>query len=266
MPPGSFFRMLHDSFKHKKYLGQHFLQDSGVAHQFVESLSFSNSYQTILEIGPGRGALTKLIIQKDTQHELYLVEVDRALVAYLKHTYPSIQNRILVADFLKLQLDKLFCGPIAIIGNFPYNRSSQILFKLLAHRNQVQEVVCMVQKEVAERIAAKPGTKAYGVPSVLLQAFYTIEYLFTVTPAQCKPSPKVHSAVVRLQRNSTEQLFCDEATFFKLVKTGFQQRRKKLRNALKPLGISEDLMDLMLEKRAEQLTVTDFVALTRVIA
>ena len=124
----------------------------------------------------------------------------------------------------------------------------------------------MVQKEVAERIAAKPGTKAYGVPSVLLQAFYTIEYLFTVTPAQCKPSPKVHSAVVRLQRNSTEQLFCDEATFFKLVKTGFQQRRKKLRNALKPLGISEDLMDLMLEKRAEQLTVTDFVALTRVIA
>ena len=253
-------------FKPKKYLGQHFLQDSGIAHKFVESLSFSNSYQTIIEVGPGIGVLTKLLVQKDTHHQLYLVEVDPALVAYLKHTYPSIQNRILVADFLKLQLDKLFRGPIAVIGNFPYNLSSQIFFKLLAHRNQVQEVVCMVQKEVAERLVAKPGSKDYGVPSVLLQAFYTLEYLFTVTPAMCEPPPKVHSAVVRLQRNGMEQLFCDETIFFKVVKAGFQQRRKKLRNALKPLGLSEGLMDLtMLEKRAEQLTVADFVALTRVI-
>ncbi|MEM7382810.1 MAG: 16S rRNA (adenine(1518)-N(6)/adenine(1519)-N(6))-dimethyltransferase RsmA [Bacteroidota bacterium] len=255
-----------ESFKHKKYLGQHFLQDAGVAHKFVESLSFSASYQTIVEIGPGTGALTELLIQKDTPHELYLVEIDRTLAAYLKHTYPSIQSRILVSDFLTLQLDKLFCGPIAIIGNFPYNHSSQILFKLLAHRSQVQEVVCMVQKEVAERMAAKPGSRAYGAPSVLLQAFYTIEYLFTVTPAQCKPPPKVYSAVVRLQRNRMEQLFCDEATFFKVVKTGFQQRRKKLRNALRPLGLSEDLASLaILEQRAEQLTVADFIALTQVI-
>lgn len=265
-PPGSFLDMSHFLLKHKKYLGQHFLQDAGVVRQFVESLSFGSSYQTIVEIGPGTGALTELLIEKSVHHELYLVEADRTLAAYLEHTYPSLQNRIFATDFLSLELDKLFGGPIAIIGNLPYNRASQILFKLLAHRSQVQEVVCMVQKEFAERMAAKPGSKVYGVPSVLLQAFYTIEYLFTVAPTQCKPPPKVHSAVVRLQRNEVDQLFCDEKAFFKVVKTGFGQRRKKLRSALRPLGISEDLMDLaMLEQRAEQLTVADFVALTQEI-
>ena len=258
--------MPHFLLKHKKYLGQHFLQDAEVARQFVESLSFGSSYQTIVEIGPGTGALTELLIEKSAHHELYLVEADRTLAAYLAHRYPSLQNRIFATVFFSLQLDQLFCGPIAIIGNLPYNRASQMLFKLLAHRNQVQEIVCMVQKEFAERMAAKPGSKVYGVPSVLLQAFYTIEYLFTVAPAQCKPPPKVHSAIVRLQRNSVEQLFCDEKSFFTVVKTGFGQRRKKLRSALRPLGISEELMKLaMLEQRAEQLTVADFVALTQVI-
>lgn len=251
--------------KAKKYLGQHFLQDPSVAQKFVEALSFSNNYQTIIELGPGIGALTRLLVQRDT-HQLYLVEIDPELVAYLKHTYPSVQNSILEADFLSLRLDELWHGPIAIIGNFPYNISSQLFFKLLCHRDQVQEIVSMVQKEVAERLTAKPDSKDYGIPSVLLQAFYDVEYLFTVSPAMSTPPPKVHSAVVRLQRNSTEQLPCDEAVFFKIVKAGFQQRRKMLKNALRHLRLSESILNsAMLSKRAEQLTVADFVALTQLI-
>ncbi|MEM7055930.1 MAG: 16S rRNA (adenine(1518)-N(6)/adenine(1519)-N(6))-dimethyltransferase RsmA [Bacteroidota bacterium] len=251
--------------KAKKYLGQHFLQDPSVAQKFVEALSFSNNYQTIIELGPGIGVLTRLLVQRDT-HQLYLVEIDPELVAYLKHTYPSIQNSILEADFLSLRLDELWHGPVAIIGNFPYNISSQLFFKLLGHRDQVQEIVSMVQKEVAERLTAKPDSKDYGIPSVLLQAFYDIEYLFTVSPAMSTPPPKVYSAVVRLQRNSTKQLPCDEAIFFKVVKAGFQQRRKKLKNALRHLRLSESILNsAMLGKRAEQLTVADFVALTQLI-
>ncbi len=251
-------------FTAKKYLGQHFLRDKNIAHKIVSALS--KGPQTIVEVGPGTGILTELLVQQQAL-ELYLVEVDLDLATYLKQTYPSLQDRIIVADFLKLGLDQLHHGPMAIIGNFPYNISSQIFFKVLEHRQQVHEVVGMVQKEVAERLIAKPGSKVYGILSVLLQAFYNLEYLFTVKPQVFAPPPKVLSAVIRLRRNSTLQLDCDENLFSRVVKAGFQQRRKILRNALKSLLLpTTKLPPTLLTKRAEQLTVADFVALTKYIA
>lgn len=252
--------------KPKKYLGQHFLQDTTTMQRIVESLSFSNQYHTILEVGPGIGALTQFLVPKKT-HAFYAIEVDATLVAYLKKHYPVLQAHIVEANFLQLQLDQLWPGPIAVIGNFPYNIASQIFFKLLAARDQVQEIVCMVQKEVAERIVANPGNKTYGIPSVCLQAFYEVQYLFTVGPTLFHPPPKVESAVIRLQRNNTQKLPCQEADFFKLVKLGFQQRRKKLRNTLKTLGLPAHIQQLaILDKRAEQLAVADFIALAQQIA
>jgi 16S rRNA (adenine1518-N6/adenine1519-N6)-dimethyltransferase len=249
----------------KKYLGQHFLRDKNIAHKIVSALS--KGPQTIVEVGPGTGILTELLVQQQDLELLYLVEVDLDLATYLKQTYPSLQDRIIVADFLKLALAQLLRGPMAIIGNFPYNISSQIFFKVLEHRQQVHEVVGMIQKEVAERLIAKPGSKVYGILSVLLQAFYNLEYLFTVKPQVFAPPPKVLSAVVRLRRNSTLQLDCDENLFFRVVKAGFQQRRKILRNALKPLLLPTTKQPpTLLTKRAEQLTVADFVALTKYIA
>jgi 16S rRNA (adenine1518-N6/adenine1519-N6)-dimethyltransferase len=251
-------------FTAKKYLGQHFLQDKNIAHKIVGALS-KGSY-TIVEVGPGTGVLTEILVQqKDLT--LYLVEVDLHLVSYLKKTYPSLQDHIIAADFLKLTFSQFWRGPVAIIGNFPYNISSQIFFKVLEHRQQVHEVVGMIQKEVAERLTAKPGSKAYGVLSVLLQAFYNLEYLFTVGPQVFDPPPKVMSAVIRLRRNSTLQLDSDEKLFFKVVKAGFQQRRKILNNALKSLlPTTKQEPPPLLTKRAEQLTVADFVALTKYIA
>jgi 16S rRNA (adenine1518-N6/adenine1519-N6)-dimethyltransferase len=247
----------------KKFLGQHFLRDENIAHKIVSALS--KEPRTIVEVGPGTGILTELLVkQKDL--DLYLVEVDLGLVSYLKQTYPLLRDRIIAADFLKLPLTQLHPGPVSIIGNFPYNISSQIFFKVLEHRQQVHEVIGMIQKEVAERLTAKSGSRVYGILSVLLQAFYDLEYLFTVGPQVFSPPPKVQSAVIRLRRNSTLQLDVDEKLFFRVVKAGFQQRRKILRNALKSLLPATKHPPLLLGKRAEQLTVADFVALTKYIA
>ena len=248
----------------KKHLGQHFLEDKAVAHRFVDSLHCHDTSRTLIEIGPGRGILTQLLVEKAHPSQLYLAEVDPTLANYLKHTYPVLASRILTVNFLDLALSERFPGPIGVIGNLPYSYATAILFKLLANRQQVQEIVCMVQREVAARICAQPGHKDYGVPSVLLQAFYDIEYLFTVEPTMCNPVPKVHSAVIRLQRNLTKRLDCDEVMFFKLVKMSFGQRRKKLRNALKATSYVLDGVDpTLLDLRAEALGVADFVKLTQ---
>lgn len=247
----------------KKHLGQHFLTDQRVAERIASSLTGWQEYTDLLEIGPGTGVLTRHVLE-DTRFKLQVVELDRESVEYLHRYYPELP--VHSADFLKMDLKSLFSAPFGIIGNFPYNISSQIFFKVLEYRQQVPEVVGMIQKEVAQRIASPPGSKVYGILSVLLQAFYTVEYLFTVPPGVFNPPPKVHSAVIRLKRNATNQLDCDEALFFKVVKQGFQNRRKTLRNALKPLNLSETVNQLpILNKRAEQLSVQDFVSLTRQI-
>ncbi|MEM9417404.1 MAG: 16S rRNA (adenine(1518)-N(6)/adenine(1519)-N(6))-dimethyltransferase RsmA [Bacteroidota bacterium] len=247
----------------KKHLGQHFLQDKNIAQKIVNAIS--QPPQTLLEIGPGTGILTGLLVRQ--YPGLYVVEVDPSLAAHLQQAYPSLQERIIVADFLQLPLAQLTPGPLTLIGNLPYNISSPIFFKVLAHRQQIQEVVAMIQHEVAARLVAPPGSKTYGLLSVLLQAFYKLEYLFPVGPQVFSPPPQVKSAVIRLQRNKTAQLDCDEALFFRVVKAGFQQRRKTLRNALKALLPLTPRVDVpFLEQRAERLGVADFVALTRAIS
>ena len=254
--------------KPKKYLGQHFLKDLDTSKQIVEAIKFpfQNPSSIVLEVGPGKGALTYFLIQKQFAN-LYLVEIDHELVAYLLKTYPILANRIIEADFLKLDLTKRWSGPISLVGNFPYNISSQIFFKLLKHRDQVKEIVCMVQKEVAERITAQPGSKVYGIPSVLLQTFYNINYLFTVGPDLFIPPPKVDSAVIRLERNELHQLPCNENLFLKLVKMGFQQRRKKLKNALSAMNLPVPIVELpKLNQRAEELSISDFISLTQQIS
>jgi 16S rRNA (adenine1518-N6/adenine1519-N6)-dimethyltransferase len=248
----------------KKHLGQHFLRDMQVAQNIVDAISASG-YDTVLEIGPGMGVLTQFMLEK-TNYETFVVEIDRESVAYLRANFPKLSDQnIFATDFLKLDFDTLFKGKkFGVIGNLPYNISSQIFFKLLQHRNAVPELVCMLQKEVAVRIASPAGKKDYGILSVFLQAFYDIEYLFTVPPSAFVPPPKVQSGVVRLKRNDVSDLGCDETLFFQVVKTAFNQRRKTLRNALKPLGVvfEHRLLDL----RAERLNVTDFVELTNEIA
>lgn len=248
----------------KKFLGQHFLKDQHIAERIVDSLDLSASMNTVLEIGPGTGVLTQYLVKKDNI-ALTLSEVDRESVAYLKEHYPTMKNNI-VGDFLELDLKNLFTGPLHVIGNFPYNISSQIFFQVLDHRDQVVQVVGMIQKEVADRIAASHGNKTYGILSVLLQAYYDIEYLFKVPPGVFMPPPKVMSAVIRLKRNSKKELGCDEVLFRKVVKQGFNNRRKTLRNALKPLNLPVEITSLeLLDKRAEQLAVDDFVSLTKLI-
>ncbi|PZR30323.1 MAG: ribosomal RNA small subunit methyltransferase A, partial [Azospira oryzae] len=215
-------------------------------------------------IGPGTGVLTQFLSKKENV-SLTLSEVDRDSIEYLKKYYPSLKDRI-VGDFLELELDKLFQEPIHVIGNFPYNISSQIFFKALDHKDQVVQIVGMLQKEVAERIAARHGNKTYGILSVLLQAYYDIEYLFKVPPGVFNPPPKVMSAVIRMTRNDKKELGCDEVLFRKVVKQGFNNRRKTLRNALKPLNLPAEISALeLLDKRAEQLAVSDFISLTNLI-
>src|SRR5579859_4617212 len=216
----------------KKFLGQHFLKDQNIAAKIVAALQFSREENFVLEIGPGTGVLTKLLAQR-RDLELHLAEIDRESVAYLKEHFPDLRDKITEGDFLEMNLSELTKGDIHVIGNFPYNISSQIFFKVLTHRNQVRQVVCMLQKEVADRIAEKEGSKTYGILSVLLQAFFTIDYLFKVPPGVFFPPPRVMSAVIRLTRNDRAHLACDEVLFFKVVKQAFQNRRKTLRNALK---------------------------------
>jgi len=240
----------------KKYLGQHFLKDNNIARKIVEALHV-NENETVLEIGPGTGVLTQYLAQMPLQ--LRLIEIDTESVDYLRAHYPSLKDAIYEEDFLEADLDKLVPGPLAIIGNFPYNISSQIFFKVLQHRGRVTQVVGMLQKEVADRLAAPPGNKTYGILSVLLQAYYNIEYLFKVPPGVFHPPPKVMSAVIRLQRNQRERLQCDETLFQRVVKQGFQNRRKTLRNALKNLNLPASVYQLpVMDQRAEQLSVGDF--------
>lgn len=246
----------------KKSLGQHFLTDLGVARRIVDSLAISDGGK-VLEIGPGMGVLSQYLLERE-DIDLTMVEIDSESVVYLLKHFEKAAGRVIEGDYLRLNVAKLFDGSYRVIGNFPYNISSQIFFKILDDKDLVPEVVCMIQKEVAERIAEKPGSKTYGILSVLLQAWYDIEYLFTVGPGAFAPPPKVHSAVIRLTRNSRTELGCNESLFKAVVKTAFNQRRKTLRNALKPLipegmDTSDDIFNL----RAERLGVEDFVALTR---
>ena len=272
----------------KKALGQHFLTDLSIAQRIAEALLVPcpgmqeqhgpSMPLPALEIGPGMGVLTQYLLQRP-EVDLRMVEIDTESVNYLLVHFPQVNGRLLEADFLKLKLEKFFSGQFAVVGNFPYNISSQIFFKVIDNRNRVPQVVCMIQKEVAERIAEKPGTKTYGILSVLLQAWYDIEYLFTVGEGAFNPPPKVKSAVIRLVRNSRTELGCDESLFKTVVKTGFNQRRKTLRNSLKPLirakadrlGWTEDqlaefISDPVFELRPERLGVEDFISLTLKLA
>ncbi|MBX9852501.1 MAG: 16S rRNA (adenine(1518)-N(6)/adenine(1519)-N(6))-dimethyltransferase RsmA [Cytophagaceae bacterium] len=249
----------------KKHLGQHFLKDKNIAAKIVESLSGHQDYREVLEVGPGMGVLTEFLVQKkDTG--LYLIEIDRESIEYLNEHFPQLEGHIIQGDFLKINPDQYFKNAFAVIGNFPYNISSQIFFKVIDHRNQIPEVVGMIQKEVAERLAAKHGNKTYGILSVLLQTYYDIEYLFTVHEHVFQPPPKVKSGVIRLRRNKRDKLPCDEVLFKTVVKQGFQNRRKTLRNALKRLNLPQQLnQESVLDKRAEQLSVEDFIQLTLLI-
>lgn len=249
----------------KKSLGQHFLKDLNIAAKIVEALDQSGNDQRVIEIGPGTGVLTQLLI-KNEKIDLWLIEIDRDSVLYLKEKIPQLKDKIIEGDFLRLDLSHLFQSRLSIIGNFPYNISSQIFFKVLEHRQQVTQIVCMLQKEVAERIASPHGSKVYGILSVLLQAYYDIELLFKVPPGVFFPPPKVMSAVIRLTRNQRERLSCNESLFIKVVKQGFQNRRKTLRNALKPLNLPVTVsVRSIFDKRAEQLSVEDFISLTSLI-
>jgi 16S rRNA (adenine1518-N6/adenine1519-N6)-dimethyltransferase len=249
----------------KKSLGQHFLHDLNVAERIVGALKSKSVAQQVLEIGPGMGVLSQFLIGRD-QYKLKLIEIDRDSVAYLKNNYPSLQGRIIEGDFLEIDMQEIFAEKFSIIGNFPYNISSQIFFKVLKHRDQVDQVVCMLQKEVADRIASPPGNKTYGILSVLLQAYYNIQYLFKVSPGVFTPPPKVMSAVIRLERNAVVTLPCDETLFVQVVKQAFNTRRKTLRNALKNLNLAAEISALpLLDKRAEQLSVEQFTNLTLLI-
>jgi 16S rRNA (adenine1518-N6/adenine1519-N6)-dimethyltransferase len=249
----------------KKNLGQHFLTDLSVAERIVSSLTSNSSF--VLEVGPGMGVLTQFLFQSET-YKTTAIEIDRESVAFLKEKYPEFSDQILHGDFLFTDLRKLFPeeNKIAVIGNFPYNISTQILFKVLDYKDIVPEVVGMFQKEVAQRIAAPPGSKVYGITSVLLQCWYTIEYLFTVDENVFNPPPKVKSAVIRLIRNDVERLDCDEKLFVRVVKAGFNQRRKMLRNSIKPIVQDERFSHPYLVKRPEQLSIKEFIELTQAIS
>jgi 16S rRNA (adenine1518-N6/adenine1519-N6)-dimethyltransferase len=270
----------------KKSLGQHFLTDQSIAIHIVNTLG--NGCRDVLEIGPGMGVLTQYLLKRE-DIDLRAVELDGESVDYLLTHFPGIEGKLLQADYLRLDIHRVFPGPYRVIGNFPYNISSQIFFKILDDKDRIPEVVCMIQKEVAERIAEKPGSKTYGILSVLLQAWYDIEYCFTVGSGAFAPPPKVQSAVIRMTRNSRTDLGCDEKFFKTVVKTAFNQRRKTLRNALKPLiperlsatiplhpqgtggvppetpCLDKQWLDNLLDLRAERLSVEDFVLLTKAI-
>ena len=249
----------------KKHLGQHFLKDETIAAKIADSLSFEG-YRNVLEIGPGMGVLTKYLLKKDII--VWVVEIDSESIEYLKTHYLHLSDRIINADFLKMDLATYFKGdPLAIIGNFPYNISSQIVFKAIEYRDYIPEFSGMFQKEVAQRITAGPGSKIYGILSVLTQAFFEVEYLFTVPPNVFNPPPRVDSGVIKLVRKKNYTLPVDVPFFFRVVKTAFNQRRKTLRNSLKSFQISDKLKeDVIFAMRPEQLSVDQFIKLTKSIA
>lgn len=248
----------------KKSLGQHFLKDQKIAERIVDSLDISLA-GSVLEIGPGTGVLTQYLVNIENI-EFKAAEIDTESIEYLQKNFPQIGENLLEGDFLKMDLDKVFRTKFSVIGNFPYNISSQIFFKLIDYKDQVPQIVCMLQKEVAERLASPPGNKSYGILSVLLQAWYDIDYLFTVEPGSFIPPPKVKSAVISLKRNSRLSLGCDEVMFRKVVKASFNQRRKAVRNSVKQLLEGKTPPDSYLfGMRPEQLSVEEFVELTNLI-
>ncbi len=246
--------------KPKKSLGQHFLTDNNIARKIVDSLTFRD-YNQVLEIGPGMGVLSVFLLELPDK-EVRFVEIDRSSIDYLNAHLPGARDKIYDGDVMQINLAEFFEGPFAVIGNFPYNISSQLFFKILENKGQVTEVVCMLQKEVARRLASPPGSREYGILSVLLQGYYDIEYLFTVPPEVFNPPPKVQSAVIRLRRNGRQALPCNEVLFKKVVKTAFNQRRKVLRNSLRSMYHPDAMLDEIFRKRPEQLGVEDFIRLT----
>lgn len=250
--------------KPKKRLGQHFLNDKGIASDIVNALKPDTAH--LIEIGPGTGVLTDFILQKNIA-DFKIIEIDTESVDYLNHKYPDLKTQLITGDFLKMDLAQVFDEKFSIVGNFPYNISSQILFKVWDFRQQVDEVVGMFQKEVAERVAAPPGSKTYGILSVLLQSYYDIEYLFTVSEEVFTPPPRVKSGVIRLIRNNTKLLDCNEKFFKTVIKTGFNQRRKTISNSLKSLGFKNHLDELekYAGQRPEQLHYKDFIEITKVL-
>ena len=253
-----------EKVKAKKHLGQHFLIDESIASAIADTLNFEG-YDDVLEIGPGMGVLTKYLLEKPIT--TYVIEIDTESVTYLENNFPKLKGKIISKDFLKYNINETFEGKqFGIIGNFPYNISTQIVFRMLEYRNQIPEFSGMFQKEVAERICEKKGTKAYGILSVLVQAFYQADYLFTVDEHVFNPPPKVKSGVLRLSRKEDFSLPCGEKLFFTVVKTAFQQRRKTLRNSLKTLNLSDNLReDTIFDLRPEQLNVQQFIELTQKI-
>jgi 16S rRNA (adenine1518-N6/adenine1519-N6)-dimethyltransferase len=248
----------------KKHLGQHFLRDEAIAKRIVDSLTFHGRYNHIVEVGPGTGVLSKYLMQQKRLNWLGL-DVDTESIDYLREQFPKHADKIIEKDFLKVNLDDMFDGEkVAVIGNFPYNISTQILFKILEYRNVVTEMVGMFQKEVAMRVISGPGGKVNGILSILCQAYFDVEYLFQVDEHVFEPPPKVKSSVIRFKRNAVDKLACDERRFFVVVKTAFNQRRKTLRNSLKSMQVPWDEADLgyLSGKRAEELRVEDFVQIT----
>lgn len=254
-----------DKVKAKKHLGQHFLNDESIAKNIADTLTLKG-YQNVLEIGPGMGVLTKYLLDKPIN--TYVIEIDTESVTYLDAHYPKLHGKIISKDFLKYNIKEVFNEePFAIIGNFPYNISTQIVFRTLELRDQIPEFSGMFQKEVAERICSKKGSKVYGILSVLAQAFYDVEYLFTVDEHVFNPPPKVKSGVMRMIRKENYKLACDEKLLFTVVKTSFNQRRKTMRNSLKSMNLSDKLReDSIFDLRPEQLSVEQFIELTQKIA
>ena len=251
--------------KAKKHLGQHFLTDKNICQKIAAQYRNHNGCSKVLEIGPGMGALTDFLLQRE-ELDLYVMDIDRDSIAYLNNHYPKLKDKIIEADFLKMDLKKIMGDePFGVVGNFPYNISTQILFKCLDHRNQIPEIMGMFQKEVAERVAEKPGTKTYGIMSVLLQAFYDIEYCFTVDEHVFNPPPKVKSGVIRCTRNSRETFPCNETLFIQVVKMSFNQRRKTIRNSIKQLIGGTNFDHPFLTLRPERLSVEDFIELTQAV-
>jgi 16S rRNA (adenine1518-N6/adenine1519-N6)-dimethyltransferase len=257
-----------EAVKAKKHLGQHFLKDASICDNIANQLTGHGGYSKILEIGPGMGALTKSPLKRPDS-DVYVMDIDKESIVYLHENFKelSTNNKIIDGDFLKIDLKEIF-GDVsfAVAGNFPYNISTQILFKVLEYRDQIPEVVGMFQKEVAERIAHPPGTKAYGILSVFLQAYYDISYCFTVDEDKFIPPPKVKSGVIHLTRNKVEKLDCDEKLFRNVVKTAFNQRRKTIRNSVKSMTGDRDTSLPIFDKRPEQLSVNEFVELTKYLS
>ena len=251
--------------KAKKHLGQHFLRDSSISRKIVESISFEKS-QNVLEIGPGTGALTKWLLKENKMGSLFLMDVDQESITFLNQKYPELEDNILFADFLRYNIDQFLINEsFSVVGNFPYNISSQILFRCLEFKDRIPEIVGMFQREVAQRIAQGPGNKQYGILSVFMQAYYDIEYLFTVDEDVFDPPPKVKSGVIRCIRNSRTKLPCDEKLFKLVVKTAFNQRRKTMRNSLKSIQGTTMLPEKFSAERPEQCSVDDFIELTNAI-